>query len=205
MRLSDTTYEYIKGEVAYIYQQQNIRCFPIYAAELAVDMGYIIVPYSSLSAEAYREAIETSQDGFYAERNWHEYIFINDDSIIGEERRGMTILHEIGHAVLGHDDSILDDETKESEAAFFARYLAAPPSLVHLISPKNASSIQCNFSISIQASEIALEYYDKWKSVVLQRGLAYYDKIILELFGLSEPRQLDAYLQTVKEGTTYVA
>ena len=132
MLLPSSTYELIKGEVANVYRQYNICNFPICATQLAKKMGFEVVAYSSLDSTAYEEAISVSLDGFYAERDWKEYIFINDSNEIGRERKRMTIFHEIGHPVLGHDDFTPDDEVKESEAKFFGKYLAAPSPAVHL-------------------------------------------------------------------------
>ena len=204
MYLDDATYEYIKGEVAYLYKQQGICSFPICASQLAVQMGFGIIPYSSLDLIAYAEAVNTSPDGFYAERNWQEYIFVNDvDPSIGKDRRDMTIFHEIGHAVLGHDDSVLDDDTKEAAAKFFGKYLAAPPSLIHLITPQSEYDIQNRFGISETAAGIAKEYYEKWKIKVKRYGLANYDIIILNQFGISKFNQLKEYIKSIKEDTEY--
>jgi len=203
MLLPSSTYEFIKGEVANVYKQQNIRSFPICATGLAEQMGFTIVPYSKLNQEAYEDAIKVSGDGFYAERNWKEYIFINDCKEIGKRRKRMTVFHEIGHPVLGHDDFKPADDVKESEAKFFGKYLAAPSPAIHLLTTGTKSEIQERFDISDEASRIASGNYVSWKSKVIRSGLAEYDVIILNQLGVSSDIQLERFVKSVREGKPY--
>ena len=202
MRLPNSTYEFIKGEVANVYRQQNIRSFPVCANKLAKDMGFKVVPYSELDPDAYKEAMGVSSDGFYAERDWKEYIFINDSEEIGNARKRMTIFHEIGHPVLGHDDSMSDDE-KESEAKFFGKYLAAPPVAIHLLTNGTESDMQRIFVLSDDATRIASEYYTSWKAKVRRSGLAEYDIIILNQLGVVSVNQIRRFIESVKADEVY--
>ena len=88
-----------------------------------------------------------------------EYIFYNDRK--NYRRCNMTILHEIGHAVLGHTEETNHD-IAEAEAAFFAKYAIAPPPLVHKIQSKTAVAISEQFDISLEAAMYARDYYLKW-------------------------------------------
>lgn len=203
MLLPSSTYELIKGEVANVYRQYNICNFPICATQLAKKMGFEVVAYSSLDSTAYEEAINVSLDGFYAERDWKEYIFINDSNEIGRERKRMTIFHEIGHPVLGHDDFTPDDEVKESEAKFFGKYLAAPSPAVHLYTPGSKDSIRRYFNISDKASRIVSGNYADWKKKVIRSGLAEYDVTILYQLGVRTDIQLERFVKSVKEGKAY--
>lgn len=160
MKLTDERYEEIKEEVIHLFEQYNIRCIPISGFELASKMGIIVVPYSSLSLVKRKAACTTSMDGFYTEPgDGKEYIFYND--LRGYNRSNMTILHEIGHCVLGHYDEVDPDEM-EAEAKFFAKYAAAPPPLIHYLRPKAPEEIESIFCVSFQAAVYAFEYYHKW-------------------------------------------
>lgn len=72
----------------------------------------------------------------------------------------MSILHEIGHAVLGHKET--GGDIAEAEANFFAKYAAAPPPLVHTIQPQGPEDIYHIFNISYEAACYAYNYYLKW-------------------------------------------
>lgn len=100
MKLSDEKYEEIKEEVIFLFQTYDVRCIPISGFELAVKIGIILIPYSSLSPTKLIRAYGLSFDGFYLEPgDGREYIFYNDSQ--GYERTNMTILHELGHCIFG--------------------------------------------------------------------------------------------------------
>lgn len=160
MKLDDEVYEFIKQEVIDLFIRFDIKCTPISGFELAQKMGIIMVPYSALSKRKWHKAIAISSDGFYLEPGDNkEYIYYDDTR--GYERSNMTILHEIGHCVLGHSDKT-DPEEAEAEANFFAKYAIAPPPLVHRFKPTTPEDIQKHFFISYEAACNALSYYHKW-------------------------------------------
>ena len=168
MRLTNKRNEYIKNEVIHLLIYYNIKCIPVSGFELAVKMGIVLVPYSSLSSKKYQKAMEMSTDGFYVEPgDGKEYIFYNDAK--GYKRSNMTILHEIGHAVLGHTEDT-DHEIAEAEAGFFACYATAPSPLIHKLDNKSIRSISNTFDISYEAAENALIRYRKW----IEYGPSYY-------------------------------
>ena len=134
MRLLSRRYDEIKQEVAQLYKKYHIDQYPIVPFILCQKMGIKLVPYTSLSPDKRIRALKASYDGFFAE--YEEggevvlAIFYNDTMIA--ERIRFTILHEIGHIVLGHMEH---SDVAEAEANFFAKYAIAPPPIVHLFQP----------------------------------------------------------------------
>ena len=184
MRLDDDMYEFIKAEVVDLFVRHDVKCIPISGFELADKMGIILMPYSALSEKKLITAHKVSPDGFYMEPgNGKEYIWYNDE--VGYERCNMTILHEIGHAVLGHSEN-MDSEVAESEAAFFAKYAAVPPSLIYKIQPACPQEIASIFCISYEASWYAWEYYHKWRRVHAANGwFTEYEVRLNKLYGIT--------------------
>ncbi|MCD8205492.1 MAG: ImmA/IrrE family metallo-endopeptidase [Clostridia bacterium] len=177
IRLSDDTYEFIKGEVVNVFERCNVNTIPIDGLELAKRLQIPLVSYSELSPKKRDAALCFSSDGFTLSILTHigiEYrIYYNDDEIISYERRNMTMLHEIGHVVLGHRGKLVlpeegeveveeDDEIEEAEAKFFAKYAASPPPLVDLISPSSSDDIANYFGLGNEASRISLDYHESW-------------------------------------------
>lgn len=178
-KLSDEEYEFIKGEVCHIFEKYKVKCIPVSGFEIATKMGITLIAYSGLSNKKLKKAMEVSEDGFFLEKNGHEYIFYND---IGRsyERQNWTILHEIGHIVLDHTGY---SEHEEDEANFFAKYAIAPPILVHKIGAKSAWYIYEAFDISFEAATYAYSYYLSWKSRYDQvKRLTDYEVRLLALF-----------------------
>ena len=160
MRLSDSRYEYIKLKVVKLFVDYNITCIPIDGFALARKMGITLVAYTSLSSEKKAFACQVSPDGFYVvSTDGYEYIFYNDAKDYA--RSNMTILHEIGHAVLEHDERV-PPEIAEAEAGFFAKYAFSAPPLVHQFHPSSPEDITRVFGNSHEAAVYAYEYYQKW-------------------------------------------
>ena len=178
VHLTDEIYEFIKGEVVFIFELCRIRGIPINGFEIANKLGIRLIPYSSLNGKQRDVAFETSKDGFYIEDlNGEGLIYYNDKN--SPERVNMTILHEIGHCVLDHTNGT---DAEEAEAKFFAKYAIAPPPLVHCIKPQSPKDIEKAFCISKEAAHNAFVYYLKW----LKYGRRYYNDNDVRLLRLFE-------------------
>lgn len=180
MRLENDQYEEIKRTVIETFAEYDIKSIPISAFEMAVKMGISVVPYSSLSDGGKALAMAFSTDGYSCETGNKWTIYYND-SCGSYGRINQTIMHEIGHFALGHTEDG-DEEEKEAEAKFFAKYALAPPPLIHnMQQPIKTETIMITFDISHQAAEIAYKYYQNW----LKYGGQYYtdyEEKMLELF-----------------------
>ncbi len=95
MYLPVQRYEQIKHEVVDMYEECEIRTFPIDCFEIANRLYYILVPYSQLNDHQLRLAMEYSSEGFSVLRKVSEtgmyryYIFYNDFN--SYERQRWTI------------------------------------------------------------------------------------------------------------------
>lgn len=182
MRLSDEQYEEIKKTVISTFVEYDVRCIPISAFEMATKMGLTVIPYSALSDSKHDVALKISEDGFSIEDNRGEWIIYYNDSCKNYGRINQTIMHEIGHYVLGH---IEGNEQEEAEAKFFAKYALVPPPLVHNTCEKvTPECIMEVFDISFQAATIAYGYYNNW---LKYGGKDYtdYEEQMLELFNVA--------------------
>lgn len=157
-KLTDEEYEFIKGEVVYIFLQHHVKCIPVSGFEIASKMGITVVAYSGLSEQKLQTVRKVSLDGFLIEVNGHSYIYYNDIDR-SYERQNWTILHELGHIVLDHTGH---GEREEAEADFFAKYAIAPPVLIYKIHAASAYDIYLAFDISLEAARYSYEYYQKW-------------------------------------------
>ena len=180
MRLKNEQYEEIKQTVIETFEAYDVKSIPISAFEMAVKMGILVVPYSSLSAKSNKLAMAYSTDGYSVETGNAWTIYYND-ACRNYGRINQTIMHEIGHFALGHTEDG-DKEEKEAEAKFFVIYALAPPPLIHnMRQPIEVETIMITFDLSYQAAEIAYKYYLNW----LRYGGQYYtvyEERMLELF-----------------------
>ena len=106
---------------------------------------------------------------------WLYKIAYNDETEPG--RAKLTVLHEIGHILLGHGSNPTEEE--EREADYFAKQTAAPRCLLRLRGHTSISDIHNIYGLSWDASErtaIALERMaNKFGDAVLENDREYID------------------------------
>lgn len=179
MRLSDETYEYIKQEVANMFVDYDIKGTPINSFEVAIKIGLTVVPYSALNRKERRKAMEYSEDGCSVETNEGEWIIYYNDMTKDYTRINQTIMHEVGHYILGH---VVEGEEEEAEAKFFAKYALASPVLIHnMKEEKTVKNVMDNFAIGYQAANYALKYYRKWLWYGAAEYVMYERQMLLQL------------------------
>lgn len=156
-RLSDNRYEEIKSAVVDIFIQYGITSMPISAFDLAHKMGIDLIPYSSYPESIQLLFLKKSEDGFVFINKGNYAIYYNSQKKL--ERIQNTIMHEIGHIILGHTE---DSELAEAEVRFFAKYALAPPVLMEKLNVTNIIDVLLNFNVSLEAAYYAFIYYQKW-------------------------------------------
>lgn len=173
MKLSNKRYEEIKESVTNLLIKHNIFCVPISGFEIASKMGVEVRPYPH---KKYDLLLKVSEDGFTAFKDDKPIIYYNPYQMY--QRMNNTIMHEIGHIILGHQQ---ESELAEAEVNFFAKYLLAPPALIHKLQLHSPDEIANIFEISHQAAQIAWDYYNKW---LLNSGRFYkpYEIKLIDLF-----------------------
>lgn len=177
MRLAYQRYEDIKEVVAYTLKRGNINSIPICCFQLAIALGIECIPYSSLTENKLSICLQFSEEGFTLDNT----IYYNDYQI--PTRIRFTIMHEIGHIMLGH---LEDDDIAELEANFFAAYILVPPVIVHAhdrTGDIDQNRIRDLFNVSNPVAENSFNSYNNW----LRRsqeifGISAVDRKIYNLF-----------------------
>lgn len=171
-RLMDILYEFNR--------QEEISFYPVDPFKIVKKNKWGLISYSELANDLgvtveEVEAALQSKDG-YVTKDKNNYTIAYNDTIKVESRIRFTIMHEIGHIVLGHLDdfdetilrrSLLTEEqysVLEKEANAFSRNFLAPAPLV--IEMKRewgdvySTDIQKTFNISRAAAQIRLSMLD---------------------------------------------
>jgi Zn-dependent peptidase ImmA (M78 family) len=161
LRLTHHRLEEIKRKAVDLLIEYSISCIPISGFEIASKMGIRVIPYSAyLSKPRTIELLnKKSEDGFFMELTDGSTTIYYNDIHRNYGRMNNTIVHEIGHYVLGHEDGY---ESDEMEANFFAKYILAPPPLIHKLGLKTPEGIAFFFGVSHMAACYARDYYLKW-------------------------------------------
>ncbi|MDO4596110.1 MAG: ImmA/IrrE family metallo-endopeptidase [Coriobacteriaceae bacterium] len=179
MQLPSSRYEEIKRKVVEIFKITREGAIPVNPFCIAHKLGIRMVPYTSLEEGGARAACAISESGFKcylapSNKTPLHFIFYNDKMNQGRIR--FTILHEIGHIVLGH---MQESDVAEAEANFFAKYAIAPPMLVYHIRPNDYTEIEDTFDLSRECALNAWSYYCKWTRIT---GFTDYEQELESLF-----------------------
>ena len=175
------TYEEIKKRIISIFVEYGVKTLPIDCFNLAKTMGFTLIPYSSLSKKKLKMIHRLSGgEGltiamFESEK---KLIFFDDSTCEGRQR--FTILHELGHYVLGHRE---ESEIANAQANFFAKYAIAPLPIVHVNQVRSRDEIVEMFGTSKECAINVLDAYNKWLDNTSEYFTSY-EVELLELFNL---------------------
>ncbi|MBU9745730.1 ImmA/IrrE family metallo-endopeptidase [Lachnospiraceae bacterium ASD3451] len=141
-----------------LYDKCNIHSFPFRCVELLKQLEYTVMSYSEIgkaNPHLYKICFAYSEDAFLDKNNR----FIAYNSNLTKERIRFTLMHELGHDILGHKGN---KQRNEKEANCFASNMLAPRIAIHYSGCKNAEDVSYYFKISHMASKIAYNEYRQW-------------------------------------------
>ena len=156
--ISNERYEEIKNAVADMYEDLGYEKIPVNVFELCHKLNIKLIRYSSLNVRCAEYSIQFSKDGFnLLNINTSQYqIYYNDFMPI--ERVNFTIMHEIGHIMLGHKKHTRESEL---EANFYARTALAPLGLIAKLKLENSNEVAATFGISSECAKNIVMNYNK--------------------------------------------
>lgn len=137
-----------------VYRFCEIREFPIDCIDVIRKLNIPLFRYSELSSKKQRDCLRVSDDAFKLKGK----IYYND-AFPYICRQRFTLMHEVGHILLGH---VGDTMENDNEANFFASHFLAPRILIHKYGYRDAEKLHGAFGLSYQASNRALISYKNW-------------------------------------------
>ena len=172
-------YDEIKECVINNFEEYGINSTPVNAFEFAKKLEIKLVPYSKLTKEQLKLTEKFTEEGFTLFDNNKAIIYYND-FCKSSKRMQHTIMHEIGHYLLGHKKQ---GEEEEIEANFCASYALAPTPLIPiLIKQPNFLDIMFVFNRCEQAAERDFKSYLNWKKINNKYGYKPFEKRLINLF-----------------------
>lgn len=136
-----------ESEILGVYQECNIRKFPIDCNAIVRRLGFTLVSYKELAEnnEEYRRLCLYSSDAF----TWYgDQLMICYNHRINRRRIRFSIMHEVGHYIL--------QTNNEDEADNFAAGILAPPAIILDRKICDAEKVSRYFDISITAANHAV-------------------------------------------------
>ncbi len=167
------TYSEIDTKIFEIFTLQNIRSFPLDCEEIAIQLGCLLYRYSELSKEKRSKCLMVSDESI----KLHNRIYYNDTMSFAKIR--FSIMHEIGHIVLGHGE--YSNDNLEAQANYFSSHILAPRIAIHYSECKNYTHVAHKFGLSYEAAQYAFDDYRKWHRHAIYK-MSTYDRLMYNHF-----------------------
>lgn len=150
--------EYIKEKVVQVYKECGVRSFPVDC--------FAILNHYNLRTITYQEAKKNSPDLYTAISGYSKdafkfrmTIYYNASNANGRIR--FTLMHELGHYVLGHTESTPDNE---DAADYFASQMLAPRVAINKHGCTTSEELHKLFGLSYAAANRTLIDYKSWNN-----------------------------------------
>lgn len=161
-----------------VFRKCGVHSFPIDCEDLLKHYGYRLFSYKELrdrNPELYSLSLGYSEDAFRAGAS--KIVAYNPDRPHGRIR--FSLMHELGHHVLGHN-GVSDQNEKEANA--FASHILAPRMAIHYSRCKNANDVARLFDMSFEAADNAFIDYRRWHRNVVMYKMSAADKAMYAHF-----------------------
>jgi hypothetical protein len=150
-----------------LFKRCEIKKFPFDCFEVLNELGIGYKKYSELSAKKQAACYKCSDSAFRLDLD----IYYND--IETPQRIKFSLMHELGHIMLGHTEH---SEQNEHEANFFSKNMLAPPITIHYAKTGGIKDVATLFDITPSFADNAIKYYEKWHMVTIKCGMSKLDK-----------------------------
>ena len=165
-----------------VFKECHVKSFPIDCMDLLEHYGYRLFTYDNLflkNKELYDLCTACSEDAFRDGTN----MIVAYNSHNSKGRIRFSLMHELGHHVLGHTGN---SDQNEQEANAFASHILAPRMAIHYSKCKNAEDVSQIFDVSHNAAAIAFDSYRRWHRRIVTYKMSYIDKLLSGHFYDSE-------------------
>lgn len=189
IKLPQKTYEFIELSVASLFSELEITKYPIDPFDIIGRKGYVLFKYADLSLKKRLALRSQGRDAisFYNPNTGRFEIYY--DSSQSWERIRFTLMHEVGHIVLGHKE---ESDLAKKMADAFAAYALAPSPIIMKFKCEDYIDIMNTFSVSEPCARIIIDRYNNW--FMYGGSLKEYEKILISLFESSNINERgDAY------------
>lgn len=173
--MPERIYRNIEELAVNLYLELNIRDTAFDVFNVANKIGYQLIPLS-MATETRRGYLRAN--GFdainYFDARTNSYVIIYEDRV-SLQRQRFSIMHEIGHILLGHKQ---ESDLARIQANYFAAYALAPSPLIHLYDIEDYIELAEIFNISRECAMLCASRYNNWLQYGSKNFLPYENRLI---------------------------
>lgn len=176
--MPEREYQRIEALVVEMYRALGIRDVNFNVFNVAQQIGCRLIPFSNLQVFKREWLISEGYDAinyFDTQRGIHVVYYDDSKSYV---RQRFSIMHEVGHIILGHKQ---ESQLARIQANYFAGYALAPNPLIHEYGIDNFVDLSNTFNISEECAMICNARYNNWVQYGKPNYLPYEIRL-LELF-----------------------
>ena len=148
--------EHIHQKIFDVYKDCDIHSFPIDCFSILAHYGFRIVTYQEIQKQKpdlYTAVSNYSEDAF----RFRMTIYYNSIKNTGRSR--FSLMHELGHYILGHTE---ETDQNEDEADYFASCMLAPRVAIKKMNCSTAEDLHTTFGLSYAAANRTIVNYNEW-------------------------------------------
>lgn len=159
IKLPKKVYTKIENTVVDLFIRLKICSYPIDPFVIIRKMGYVLRKYSELS---FYERIRLRNKNLDAiscfDPDLQAFVICYDDTKFSKRIR-FTLMHEVGHILLGHKE---ESELARMMANYFAAYSLAPSPIIDAFNCRDESELADIFVVTDECAYYSYKRYLKW-------------------------------------------
>ena len=159
VRLPSNEFDRIEKAVVDLYKKLRLDQVPLDPFVIASKLGFLVKKYSDLPMDTQIYLKNNEREGVSLfDPDIGTFVICYDDNI-SYSRIRFTIMHEIGHIMLGHrEESVL----AKRMADYYAAYSLAPSPLIRKFKCEDYLDISNTFDVSQECAYCCFCRYYKW-------------------------------------------
>lgn len=177
IKLPKKAYAKIEMAVAKLFVELRIGSYPINPFEIIRRKGYVLRSYSDLSIQK-RNALKTKDldaTSFY-DPQLNTFVIYYDETQ-SPERIRFTLMHEVGHIIMGHKE---ESDLARKMADYFSSYSLAPSPIMLQYNCEDYIDVADIFGISYTCADYSFQRYRNWCEYA--GPIKDYEKVLISLY-----------------------
>ena len=176
IRLPQWRHEEIEQAIVTLYEKIDARFVPLEPLAIAQALGYGPIPYRALGPKIWPLLHAASPDALTCWFFGQETPLILYDDRQPSRRCVFSMMHEIGHAWLGHREH---SKLAEIEANKFASAALCPLPLLDRSGLLEEEGVVKYFGVSVDCARLRLEALARWRSLPVSHRNRAFGKAVL--------------------------